>query len=79
MSFKDASGKVIEDRGKYVTIWERQKDGTWKVAVDICNSDLATPSAAGQLARTTCRSGAWQRERAQRIHAVFVYSVARRT
>jgi ketosteroid isomerase-like protein len=41
-SFKDPSGKVIEDHGKYVTIWKKQ-NGKWKVASDIFNSDLATP------------------------------------
>lgn len=48
MSFNDASGKVVEDRGKYVTIWERQRNGSWKVAVDIFNSDLPAAPASGQ-------------------------------
>lgn len=26
-------------RGKYVTIWEKQKDGTWKVKIDIGNTN----------------------------------------
>lgn len=42
MSFKDPSGKTIEDHGKYVTIWKKQS-GKWKVAYDIFNTDLATP------------------------------------
>lgn len=40
MSFKDPSGKTIEDRGKYVMVWKKQR-GQWKVAYDIFNSDLA--------------------------------------
>ena len=28
------------DQGKYVTIWRRQSDGSWKVVEDIFNSDL---------------------------------------
>jgi len=42
MSFKDPSGKTIEDRGKYVTVWKKQ-NGHWNVAYDIFNSDLAAP------------------------------------
>lgn len=40
MRFNDASGKLISDRGKYVTVWKKQRDGSWKVFLDIFNSDL---------------------------------------
>jgi ketosteroid isomerase-like protein len=38
----------IDDHGKYSTIWKKQADGSWKVAVDIFNSDvpMAMPAAA---------------------------------
>ena len=39
----DASGKPVKDRGKYVEIFKKQADGTWKVVVDIWNSDLPAP------------------------------------
>ena len=40
-SVKDpASGKTIEDHGKYLTVWKKQKDGSWKVQYDIFNTDL---------------------------------------
>ena len=29
-----------KDEGKYVVIWKRQKDGSWKLAVDIFNTNL---------------------------------------
>ena len=45
LTMNDASGKPINDRGKYVEVWKKQTDGKWKVAVDIWNSDLP-PSAA---------------------------------
>jgi uncharacterized protein (TIGR02246 family) len=45
MTVNDASGNPINDRGKYVEVWEKQKDGKWKCGIDIWNSDLpATPS-----------------------------------
>jgi uncharacterized protein (TIGR02246 family) len=41
----DASGKPVKDHGKYVEVWEKQADGTWKCGADIWNSDLpATPA-----------------------------------
>jgi ketosteroid isomerase-like protein len=40
MSFKDPAGKPGNDKGKYVTIWKKQQDGSWKVIYDIFNSDL---------------------------------------
>src|SRR5438874_638089 len=36
----DASGKPVKDHGKYVEIFKKQADGTWKVVADIWNSDL---------------------------------------
>lgn len=34
----------VPDRGKYIEIWRKQADGSWKIARDIFNSDLpATP------------------------------------
>ena len=35
-----AGGEAIEDRGKFLTILEKQIDGRWKIAVDCFNSDL---------------------------------------
>jgi uncharacterized protein (TIGR02246 family) len=41
----DASGKPVKDRGKYVEVWKKQADGTWKVVADIWNSDLPVAPA----------------------------------
>jgi ketosteroid isomerase-like protein len=35
----DADGYPAHDKGKYIEIWKKQANGTWKVAVDIFNSD----------------------------------------
>jgi len=40
LSMNDPKGKPMSDHGKYVTIWKKQADGTWKVAVDMFNSDV---------------------------------------
>lgn len=33
-------GETIQDRGKYVEVWRKQTDGSWKCSVDMFNSDL---------------------------------------
>ncbi|MFZ0830847.1 MAG: DUF4440 domain-containing protein [Thermoplasmata archaeon] len=40
LSFKDASGNTVIDKGKYLTVWKKQSDGAWKVFLDMFNSDL---------------------------------------
>jgi ketosteroid isomerase-like protein len=46
MSFTDSAGKTIPDKGKYVTLWKKQPDGSWKVLLDIFNTDMPAPGAA---------------------------------
>jgi quercetin dioxygenase-like cupin family protein len=46
-----SGSQTINDTGKYVTIWKRQADGSWKLAVDIWNSDL--PAAPPQMSAAT--------------------------
>ena len=36
-------GAEVADRGKYVTTWERQPDGSWKIIRDISNTDGGAP------------------------------------
>jgi ketosteroid isomerase-like protein len=45
-TMNDASGKPIDDRGKYLEVWEKQTDGNWKCRADIWNSDLAASASA---------------------------------
>ena len=35
---KDKGGKTVVGHGKYMTVWKKQKDGSWKVALDMGNS-----------------------------------------
>src|SRR5215469_4064813 len=45
LTMNDASGKPINDRGKYLEVWQQQADGTWKCRADMWNSDLAASVA----------------------------------
>ncbi|WP_375773661.1 DUF4440 domain-containing protein [Archangium gephyra] len=45
---RDASGGVVEARGTYMNFWEKQPDGSWKVAADAGDPDEAPrPPSAG--------------------------------
>ncbi len=46
VSFKVAEGNAVSDKGKFVDIWKKQTDGSWKAAITICNSDVPLPAAA---------------------------------
>ena len=37
---KDDSGKPITDKGKYLGVWRKQADGSWKCVANTFNSDL---------------------------------------
>ena len=39
------TGQTITDTGKYVVVWKRE-GGTWKLHIDIWNSDAPPPGAA---------------------------------
>jgi ketosteroid isomerase-like protein len=41
--------KVMEEKGKYVTVYKKQADGSWKAVADINNADApAAPKAAAK-------------------------------
>jgi ketosteroid isomerase-like protein len=46
LTMNDRSGKPINDRGKYLEVWEKQSDGNWKCSADMWNSDLAISGPA---------------------------------
>ena len=39
MQLPDGDGNVVEIEGKYLSVWKRQPDGRWKIAVDMFNSN----------------------------------------
>ena len=48
MTFEGPDGKPIVDNGKYTTIWKKDADGTWKVAVDMFNTNMPLPTAENE-------------------------------
>ena len=38
--------KPFTDKGKYMTVYKKQADGSWKAVADMTNSDLPLPGAA---------------------------------
>lgn len=46
LTMNDASGKLMNDRGKYLEVWEKQADGNWKCRADMWNSDLPASASA---------------------------------
>jgi uncharacterized protein (TIGR02246 family) len=43
MTLQPPGGREVKEKGKYVVVWKRQADGTWKIVRDVFNSD--TPPA----------------------------------
>ena len=41
VSFRNPKGKPVKEHGKYVVIWRKQADGSWKCAIDMWNADAA--------------------------------------
>lgn len=40
MTMNDPKGNPMTDHGKYVVVWKKQADASWKAVADIFNSDL---------------------------------------
>ena len=39
LTMSDPEGKPVTQKGRYVVVWKKATDGTWKVAVDAVVSD----------------------------------------
>ena len=48
LTMKDPQGNPVNDKGKFVEVWEKQADGKWKVGADIFNSDLPVAPAPAE-------------------------------
>lgn len=40
-SFKDQQGNAVKNSGRYMTVWKKQADGSWKVLLDASNEGPA--------------------------------------
>jgi ketosteroid isomerase-like protein len=40
LTIDDAQGGPVTDTGKFVVVWRKQPDGSWRVLADIFNSDI---------------------------------------
>jgi ketosteroid isomerase-like protein/quercetin dioxygenase-like cupin family protein len=45
----EASMNGVAEKGKYIAVWKKQPDGTWKAKEDIYNADTAGPAPAQQV------------------------------
>lgn len=43
-TMNNPAGNAVSETGKYVTIWKKQADGSWKVVEDIFNADTPPPA-----------------------------------
>jgi len=47
--------KPVTDKGKYVTVYRKQADGSWKAVSDILNSDLPAAGASAATKQPTSK------------------------
>jgi ketosteroid isomerase-like protein len=47
LTMSGPDGMPMSSQEKYVTIWRKQADGTWKVVVDMFNSNTPPPGMGG--------------------------------
>jgi uncharacterized protein (TIGR02246 family) len=52
-----ASGKAIDDKGSYVTVFRKQKDGAWKAVLDCDVSEAPPPAPPAPKAVVKAKKG----------------------
>ena len=70
---------VIDDKGKWVSVYRRQSDGSWKIVIDIWNSDLPaiqtlSPGSSDEQALLQLEqdwTAAWLKQDAAAIDAIL--------
>jgi ketosteroid isomerase-like protein len=51
MTVTHVGAAPLEDHGKYLTIWRKQANGSWKISRAIYNSDLSLPASGKPAAK----------------------------
>jgi len=60
--------KPVTDQGKYLTVFKKQADGSWKAVADMTNTDLPAPSQPSQAAPQPKKHKAHTPHTATRVH-----------
>jgi ketosteroid isomerase-like protein len=69
MTMNPTGAPPVTDKGKYIEVWKRQADGSWKVAYDSWSSDLPVPGllvptaaepAGAEIRKLAGLVGRWQ-------------------
>ena len=42
-TLRGEDGNIVTEPGKWVSVWKRQGDGTWRIVVDTYNTDIPPP------------------------------------
>ncbi len=42
-TLRGEDGSIVTEPGKYLTVWRKQQDGSWKVAIETYNTDIPPP------------------------------------
>ena len=79
MTPKVPGAAVVDDKGKWLTAYRRQADGSWKIVVDIWNSDLPvaqvlSPGSADEQALLQLErdwTAAWLKQDAAAMDAIL--------
>lgn len=66
---QDKAGKVNDEKGKYVTVWQKQADNSWKVVADIDNPDAAPAPAPAPKPAASKRKSTTHKKRHRRSTA----------
>lgn len=82
MTPKVSGAAIVDDKGKWLTAYRRQSDGSWKIVVDIWNSDLPvvqtlSPGSADEQALLQLErdwTAAWLKQDAAAMDAILADS-----